>query len=182
MQPKTIAGFFRTCAEGEALQAKLFAAGFTREEVSFVAGDTDMHKLPVLGPLTATGAESELAQDASLGSAIGMALGVIAVMIPGFGELVAAGPLAMAMGGLSFGAAAGGIVGLLRDHGISEDEAGFYAEGVKRGGALVTVHDVTLEREEQARKIMVANGAIQTEELAVEDEEAPIAAEAATGE
>jgi uncharacterized membrane protein len=99
-----------------------------------------------------------------------MALGVIAVMIPGFGELVAAGPLAMAMGGLSMGAAAGGIIGLLRDHGISDDEAGFYAEGVKRGGSLITVHDVSQEREDLARTIMVENGAIQTEELEPDDD------------
>jgi hypothetical protein len=135
--------------------------------------------LPVLGPLNGTGAESEVAQDAYLGGAIGVALGVIAVMIPDFGPLVAAGPLAMAIGGLSVGAAAGGLVGLFRDHGISDDEAGFYAEGVRRGGSLITVHGVTAEREEKARQIMVENNAIDTEELADDDHDEEIAAEAA---
>lgn len=175
---KTIAGFFRTRADGEAAQDKLLASGFTREEVSFVAGDTGGHEMPVLGPLKGTGAESEVAQDAYLGSAIGVALGVIAVMIPDFGPLVAIGPLAMAIGGLSVGAAAGGIVGLLREHGISDDEAGFYAEGVRRGGSLITVHGVSAEREEIARRIMKQNGAIDTEELADEDD-LPVAADAA---
>ncbi len=166
---KTIAGFFRTRAAAETAQEKLLAGGFSRDEVSFVAGDTGGHELPVLGPLGGTGAESEIAQDAYFGGAIGVALGVIAVMIPDFGPLVAAGPLAMGVGGLSLGLAAGGVVGLLREHGISEDEAGFYAEGVRRGGALITVHGVTAEAEKKARKIMQQNGAIETEELADED-------------
>jgi hypothetical protein len=53
--------------------------------------------MPVLGPLKGTGAESEVAQDPYLGSAIGVALGLIVVMVPDFGPLVAIGPLAMAM-------------------------------------------------------------------------------------
>jgi hypothetical protein len=173
---KTIAGFFRTRADGETAQDKLLAGGFTRDEVSFVAGDTGGHEMPVLGPLRGTGAESEVAQDAYIGGAIGVTLGVIAVMIPGFGLLIAAGPLAMAIGGLSMGAAAGGIVGLLREHGISEDEAGFYSEGVRRGGALITVHGVTEDGEKKARKIMKQSGAIDTEELA-DEEDAPAVAE-----
>ncbi|MGA3238223.1 MAG: hypothetical protein ABSG03_18175 [Bryobacteraceae bacterium] len=78
----------------------------------------------------------------------------------------------MALGGLSVGAAAGGIVGLLREHAISEGEAGFYSEGVKRGGSLITVHGVTKVGEEKARKIMKQSGAIDTEELA-DEEDAP---------
>lgn len=176
---KTIAGFFRTRAEGETAQEKLLASGFTRDEVSFVAGDTGGHEMPVLGPLNGTGAESEVAQDAYIGGAIGVALGVIAVMIPDFGPLVAMGPLAMAIGGLSAGLATGGIVGLLREHGISDDEAGFYAEGVRRGGSLITVHGITEEREKQARIIMEQCSAIDTEELADEEEDLPVAADAA---
>jgi hypothetical protein len=45
---KTIAGFFRTRADGETAQDKLLASGFTREEVSFIAGDTGGHGANVL--------------------------------------------------------------------------------------------------------------------------------------
>lgn len=167
---RTIAGFYRSVADGESAQGKLLAGGFSREELSFVVGDTGAHELPVVGPLASTGAESEMAQDAGLGGVIGVALGAIAVILPGFGALLAVGPLAAAIGGLAAGLAAGGLVGLLRDHGISEEEAEFYAEGVKRGGALLTVHGVSAEREEIARRIMKEAGAIQTEELAPDDE------------
>jgi hypothetical protein len=136
--------------------------------VSFVAGDTGGHQTPAVGPLETTGAESEVAGDAFIGGVVGLAAGMVAVVVPGIGPLIAAGPLAGtiagAIGGLGLGAAAGGIVGLLRDHGISEEEAQFFAEGVKRGGSLVTVR-MTEERADQARKTLERNGAIDTEVL-----------------
>jgi hypothetical protein len=70
------------------------------------------------------------------------------------------------MYGAAAGAGVGGVVGLLRDHGVSDEEAGFYGEGVRRGGSLVTVGDVTEEEEHKAGKIMRENGSIGTEELA----------------
>ena len=38
------------------------------------------------------------------------------------------------------GGAAGGIIGALTQTGVSEDDAHVYAEGVRRGGTLVTAH------------------------------------------
>lgn len=165
---KTIAGFFRTRAEGEAAQAALLSAGFTRDQVSFVVGDTRGHETPALGPIKDVEGDTELAQDAFLGSAVGLAVGMIAVFIPGIGPLIAAGPLAGAIGGLSVGAAAGGLIGLLKDHGVSEEEAEFYAEGVRRGGALLTVQYSSDKDRESAQKIMNKHGAIETEKLSPE--------------
>ena len=166
---KAIAGFFRTQAEGEAAKNALYEAGFSRDEVGFVAGDTRGHTTPAVGPvLKDAGTESEAGTDAFLGGAIGLTAGVIAFAIPGIGPLIAAGPLAAAIGGLTAGVAAGGIIGLLKDHGVSEEEAEFYAEGVHRGGALVTVHGVTEDREKSARKLLDEAGAIKVEELADE--------------
>jgi uncharacterized membrane protein len=93
---------------------------------------------------------------------------MIAVFIPGIGPLIAAGPLAGAIGGLSVGAGAGGLIGLLKDHGVSDEEADFYAEGVRRGGALVTVQYGAEDEEKRAREILQKHGAIETEKLAAE--------------
>src|SRR5580700_3944166 len=133
---KTIAGFFHTRSEGETAYNQLLANGFDRGQVSFVAGDTRGHETPAIGPIEGTGADSEMPQDIAMGSAIGLTAGLILLVIPGVGPLLAAGPLAAAMGGLTAGAATGGIIGLLRDNGVSEEEAAFYEEGVKRGGSL----------------------------------------------
>jgi hypothetical protein len=166
---KTIAGFFRTRTEGERAMEALRQAGYTQDEIGFVAGDTRGHKTPKVGPaLKEEGSESEAGTDAFVGAAIGVAAGLFAVLLPGFGWLVAAGPLVGAFGGLTAGAAVGGLIGILKDHGISDEQAEFYAEGVRRGGALVTVHGVDTEREATARKILDREGAIEVEQLADE--------------
>jgi hypothetical protein len=68
-------------------------------------------------------------------------LGVLA--IPGLGPVIAGGWLfAAAIGataGAGVGAAAGGLIGALTGAGVPEADAHVYAEGVRRGGALVTV-------------------------------------------
>jgi len=134
-----------------------------------VAGDTRGHKIPSVGPaLKDEGSESEAGTDAVVGGAIGLAAGLFAVLLPGFGWLIAAGPLMGAFGGLTAGVAVGGLIGILKDHGISDEQAEFYAEGVRRGGALVTVHDVSDDREADAEKILDRSGAIEIEQLAEE--------------
>jgi len=53
---------------------------------------------------------------------------------------VAAGPIAAALAGLGVGAATGGLVGAMEDVGLSYEQLEYYAEGVRRGSTLVTVH------------------------------------------
>jgi len=163
-----IAGFFHTREAGRGAERDLLLSGFPREGVSFVAGDGPAHAAPAVGPLESIGAESEAGQDAFIGGAAGFAAGMIAAVLPGIGPLIAAGPLAGAIGGLTVGAAAGGIIGLLRDHGISDEEAEFFAEGVRRGGALVTVDCRTPEQAHLAKKIFKDHSVIDVEDLAGE--------------
>jgi hypothetical protein len=69
----------------------------------------------------------------------GLLVGLGALAIPGVGPLIAAGPIATTLLGAGVGAAAGGLLGALVDVGVPEDEANYYAEGVRRGGVLVSV-------------------------------------------
>src|SRR5271166_1315291 len=90
------------------------------------------------------------AEDAGKGAGIGAAVGGIGglltglglLAIPGVGPVVAAGWLvataAGAVTGAVVGGAAGGLVGSLTGAGVPEHDAHFYAEGVRRGGTLVT--------------------------------------------
>ena len=59
--------------------------------------------------------------------------------IPGLGPVVAAGSLVSTLVGAGAGAAIGGLAGSLAEAGVDERDAHLYAEGVRRGGALVTV-------------------------------------------
>jgi hypothetical protein len=57
---------------------------------------------------------------------------------------------------------AGGLIGVLTDLGVSEEDAQYYAESVRRGGALVTLRaDET--RAERAADIMRQHGAVDIE-------------------
>src|SRR3984885_6323382 len=158
---KTIAGFFRTRTEGETAYNQLLASGLDRDQVSFVAGDTRGHETPKIGPIEGTGAESEMPQDVAMGSAIGLAAGLVLLVIPGVGPFLAAGPLAAAMGGIVAGAGVGGVVCLLRGNGVSQEEAEFYGDGVRRGGSLITLRGASEEEEKKARDIMQKNGSIE---------------------
>jgi hypothetical protein len=79
---------------------------------------------------------------AGIGAAVGGAAGLLAglglLAIPGIGPVVAAGWLISTAAGAAVGATAGGIVGALTQAGVSEEDAHVYAEGVRRGGTLVT--------------------------------------------
>jgi hypothetical protein len=73
-----------------------------------------------------------------LGGGAGLLAGLGLLAIPGLGPVIAAGWLVAAVTGAGVGAAAGGLIGGLTGAGLSEGDAETYAEGVRRGGTLVS--------------------------------------------
>ena len=94
------------------------------------------------GTETAAGAEIGATTGAVLGGGAGLLAGLGILAIPGVGPVVAAGWLvaaaAGAAAGVVAGGATGGLIGSLTSSGVSTEQAHFYAEGIRRGGALVT--------------------------------------------
>jgi hypothetical protein len=90
----------------------------------------------------ATGAEVGASTGAAIGGGAGLLAGLGMLAIPGLGPVVAAGWLVTtavgAVAGAAAGGATGGLIGSLTSAGVSEEHAQFYAESVRRGGALVT--------------------------------------------
>jgi hypothetical protein len=86
-------------------------------------------------PGAVTGAEFGI----GLGGAAGIVLAASSVVIPGIGPLAAFGTLAVAAAGAAGGGIVGGIIGALTGHGVTDRDAHLYAEGVRRGGTLMTV-------------------------------------------
>jgi len=84
------------------------------------------------------GAEAGAGIGAVLGGAAGLLAGLGVIAIPGIGPVVAAGWLIATGAGAVAGGAAGGIIGALTQAGVSKEDAHLYAEGVRRGGTLVT--------------------------------------------
>jgi hypothetical protein len=97
-----------------------------------------------------------MATGAGTGGVIGAGTGLLAglgmLAIPGLGPVVAAGWLAATAAGAAMGAVAGGlvggIVGALTKEGVSEEDAEVYAEGVRRGGALLLIRNADRNRRE----------------------------------
>ncbi len=125
-------------------------AGVPQADISLVANNADT-RYDANGT-TGTGVTSgDPAQGASTGGGTGASLGTILgggagllaglgmLAIPGVGPIVAAGWLVATLTGAGIGAAAGGLFGSLTGAGVSEADAHTYAEGVRRGGNLVTV-------------------------------------------
>ena len=86
----------------------------------------------------AEGASKGAGIGAGIGGAAGLLAGLGMLAIPGIGPVVAAGWLASLAVGAVAGGVTGGLIGALSQAGVSEDDAHVYAEGVRRGGTLVS--------------------------------------------
>ena len=141
MANHTVARLFDSYADATAAVRDLEAAGFKHDDISLVARSPD--EAGTTEATGETGAATGGGTGATLGTLVGGGAGLLAgigaLAIPGVGPLVAAGWLVAAITGAGVGAAAGGLLGALTQAGIGEEQAEVYAEGVRRGGNLVTL-------------------------------------------
>ena len=181
---KTVVGLFDSFDEAQSAVRELVAAGVDRNDVSVVANDargqfksyragssdspTGDFSTPDSkgGTQGAEGATAGAFSGGVLGGVVGLLVGVGALAIPGIGPVLAAGPLAAALGsagagalaGAGIGAAGGGLVGGLAGLGIPDEDAQMYSEGVRRGGTLVTVR-ASDDMADRAADILERHGA-----------------------
>jgi len=152
----TISKLFDDHATASRAVAELESAGVPRSDISMVASNADnwYSESGDRGPNTpattrvdrdgdgvddrAEGAGAGAGIGAAIGGTAGLLAGLGLMAIPGIGPVVAAGWLAATAAGAITGAAAGGIIGALTQAGVSEEDAQVYAEGIRRGGTLVT--------------------------------------------
>jgi hypothetical protein len=146
----TISRLYDNYADAQRAVTNLEAAGVPHSDLSIVANNSDSwynttsktdKKIDRDGDGVddrAEGAATGAGVGAGLGGAAGLLAGLGLLAIPGLGPVVAAGWLASTALGATAGAATGGVVGALTQAGVSSDEAPLYAEGVRRGGTLVS--------------------------------------------
>ena len=136
---RTVTGLFDDYTDASSAVSELEAVGVPSSDISIVSNNADRRH----GESNAAeGAGTGAGIGAVVGGAGGLLTGLGLMAIPGVGPVVAAGWLAATAAGAAAGAvaggAAGGIIGGLTNSGVPERDAHFYAEGVRRGGALVT--------------------------------------------
>ena len=142
----TISRLYDTYAEAEAAVRRLETAGVPHADISILANNSDswfntdkkVDRDRDGVDDRAEGAGKGAGIGAGVGGTAGLLAGLGLLAIPGLGPVVAAGWLAATAVGAAAGAATGGIVGALTQAGVSEEDAHSYAEGVRRGGTLVT--------------------------------------------
>ena len=141
MSDQTITKMYNDSATAKTVVTELEARGVPHSHISIIAHDAD--GVDSKGEHIAKDAGVGAGAGAALGGGAGLLAGLGMLAIPGVGPVVAAGwlvtPIAGAVAGATAGAAAGWLVGAFTDNGISKEEAHVYAEGVRRGGAVVSV-------------------------------------------
>jgi hypothetical protein len=146
----TISRLYNSYAEAREAVNNLEAAGVNHADISIIASnadnwysadrkagdfpDRDLDRKDDRAEAAGTGA----GVGAAVGGAAGLLAGLGLMAIPGVGPVVAAGWLVSTLAGAAAGGATGGVIGALTQAGVSEDEADVYAEGLRRGGAVVS--------------------------------------------
>ncbi|WFS00288.1 general stress protein [Rhizobium tumorigenes] len=139
---RTVTGLFDNYDDAKTAVGQLESAGVASKNISIVSNTADGRKVEDQGNNAAEGAGTGVGIGAVAGGAGGLLAGLGMLAIPGVGPVVAAGwlvaTLTGAVAGAVVGGAAGGVVGALISSGVPEEDAHVYAEGVRRGGTLVT--------------------------------------------
>lgn len=143
---RTISKLFDNYDDARTAVRSLEAAGVPHDDISIVASNADDRYRNADDVRRDNEVGEDAAKGAGIGGTIGGAAGLLAglgiLAIPGVGPVVAAGWLAAtaagAAAGAVAGAATGGIVGAMTENGVDRADAEVYAEGVRRGGTLVT--------------------------------------------
>lgn len=154
-----VSGLFMTRRAADDAVQDLLQAGYANDDISVLMSETTRGR--EFGLQDSSKAPEGAATGATVGGVLGaIAAGLVAagvLVIPGV-NLVAAGPVLVALAGLGAGAAAGGLTGALIGLGIPEHEAKFYKEEIEKGGILVGVYSHE-DRVKEARRILDEAGA-----------------------
>jgi hypothetical protein len=141
----TISRLYDNYSDAQRAVSDLESAGVPHSDISIVANNSDSWYSDKKIDRDrdgvddrAEGAGAGAGVGAGLGGAAGLLAGLGLLAIPGLGPVVAAGWLAATAVGAAAGAATGGIIGALTQAGVSKEDADTYAEGVRRGGTLVS--------------------------------------------
>ena len=150
---KKVIAVFSSREQAEKAANQLRQEGFDKE-ISVVVKDEQRQ-----GRGETTMRDDSLVDGTTIGALGGFALGAGALVIPGVGPLLAAGPIASAL----TGAAAGGLGGALIDLGIPEVESKEYEGDIKAGKALIAV-ECDENRAKKATQVLQRNGAEKVNE------------------
>jgi hypothetical protein len=143
MSHPLVLALFPSPAAAAAGARAVHAVGVTRDQISIVSRNHD-EEGALAEQLDGTpGSDIEDSRPAArLGELSGQVLAAIALVLPGIGSIVAAGPLSAGLGEAA-GHVAGGVASVLAGAGVSEARAEDMQRAVEAGAVLLGVHAAT---------------------------------------
>jgi hypothetical protein len=166
----TVIGYFEKPLEAYQAVKALLDAGYKRDALSFVVSEGVVRSQPELISLSDGSAAPErktsagIAAGSAIGGVLGGLLGFSLMLIPGIGPVLAAGPLFGAYAGVGAGSVAGAFIGARSAWSdADEDMQAAYAEGVRRGGAVLLAQAPEAEAD-SVRSLMNRHGASNIKE------------------
>ncbi len=165
----TVTGLFETYEEADTAINALHERGISDEQISVIAREYIIRRhYGEDENAVEAGTVSGAVTGTFLGGLTGLFAGLTAIFVPGLGTVLTAGTLVTVLGstaaGAGIGAVGGGLIGALVGAGVPEEDAHFYAEGVKRGGILVLA-DLPEARAAEAQRALFEAGAADVDEV-----------------
>jgi hypothetical protein len=162
MSHPLVVALFPTPAAAAAAARALHAAGTTPEQISIISRNHDEESALAVDVGGTPGVEIEDSRTAArLGELSGYILAAMALVLPGIGPIVAAGPLAAGLGEAA-GHAAGGVASALHGAGVAQARADALQTAIQQGAILLAVHTAE-SHVASIRTILQAAGATQVE-------------------
>jgi hypothetical protein len=153
---KRIAALYDDPENARRAVAALEDAGMAPERISFVARSPE-----------SDGEEAGKGETTGFGAMVGAGGGALAgvalAAMPGIGAVAAAGAVASALVAAAAGGTVGGLIGRFAEQQLSEHDAEVLAEGLRRGGAMVTA-DAEDGQADAVHAILHNAGAVDLEE------------------
>ena len=145
MSHPLVLALYRTPTAAAAAARALHGFGIVRDQISVVARSHDEQGALAEQMDATPGADLEDSRPAArLGELSGQVLAAIALVLPGIGPIVAAGPLSAGLGEAA-GHVAGSLASALTHAGVPEDRAERLQRSVEDGAILLAVHTGTAD-------------------------------------
>jgi hypothetical protein len=162
MSHPLVLALFPNAATATAGARALHAIGVSRDRISVVASTHDEEGALAEQMDATPGADIEDSRTAGrLGELGGFVLAAAAIVMPGIGPIVTAGPLAAGLGEAA-GHLAGSLAGVLTDASVPQERAEAIEREVSRGAVLIAVHTTSSEVP-AVRDALAERGANQVE-------------------
>ncbi|SPF49566.1 conserved hypothetical protein [Candidatus Sulfopaludibacter sp. SbA4] len=158
---RAVFGIYSSRLEAEEAVDHLRRAGFRSTDVSVLFPDNQgtkdfAHEKNTKAP---EGLATGVAAGGIAGGVLGWLTGIGALVIPGLGAFIAAGPILGALAGAGAMGTLGGIIGALIGMGIPEYEARRFEGRIRDGGILLSVHCDNSDWVRRAKEVLQHSGA-----------------------